>query len=124
MKHTLTFDDTDLGRSNFSHLWDGIVMGASKGEAKTDQTIRQNAKIQRELMKISAAAQNFDQRLRPMNARDLNAGGGTVSLEQGDIEHARKLVLGVPWPGHQDIAIADVLDFLGVAIAAPEKTTD
>ena len=120
MKQSLIFLDSDLGRSNFSHLWDGIVLGASKGETKTDQTIRQNAKVQRELIKISMVAQNPDLRLRPPNARDLSPGGGSVTLEQGDIEHARKLVLCVPWPGHQDIAIADLLDFIGMALLAPE----
>ena len=121
MKHTLQFDDSDAGRSNFEYLWDGVVMGASKGEAKTDQTIRQNAKIQRALILVSDLAVTFDKQQRPINARNLKPGAHAVQLEQGDIEHARKLILGVPWPGHHDIAVADLLDCLGAAIAAPEK---
>lgn len=117
MKQRLIFEPI-VGADNFRFIWDGIVLGASRGETKAETTIRSNARLQRSLIKVSHEA--AEKTNRPINARDLNADGGEVIWETGDIEHAKKLVLAVPWGGAQDIAIADLLDWIARAPTVEE----
>ena len=116
MEKQLVFDgDREIDRQRYATLWDGVILGGSRGEAKTRQELRRYAKIQRALKVIGQMTTDFDPRLRPPDPFILAPGRHEVLLEQGEIEDIEKRLEKVPWGGQMEIAVADLFDFLSAA---------
>jgi len=116
MEKRLVFDaDREVDRTRYTTLWDGVILGGSRGEAKTRQELRRYAKIQRALKAIGQITTDFDPRLRPPDPLILAPGTHEVVLEQGEIEDIEKRLEKVPWGGQMEIAVADLFDFLSAA---------
>ena len=118
MTKQLVFDgDSKDDQIRFEYLWDGILAGGSRGEAKDRKTLRLWATIQKKLHTISEETKNPDPRVRSLAARSLKAGPQAVIFEVGQIDEILARIEKVPWVGWQEIGAADVIDFLS---AAPE----
>ncbi len=116
MEKRLMFDATrELDRQRYTTLWDGVILGGSRGEAKTRQELRRYAKIQRALKAIGEVTADFDPRLRPPEPMVLLSGTHEIVFEQGEIEDIEKRLEKVPWGGQMEIAVADLFDFLSAA---------
>ena len=119
MEKVITFDASkDTDRRLFETLWDGVILGGSRGEAKTKQELRHWAVIQRKLKAIGEVTSDYNHNERPLDPLVLTPGTHTITLEQGDIEDIEKRLEKFPWPGSKEIDVADLLDFLS---AAPVK---
>ena len=122
MEKVLTFDASkESDRQLFETLWDGVILGGSRGEAKTRQEIRRWAAIQRKLKAIGEVTRDFDHTQRPMDPLVLLPGVHTVTYEQGDIEEIEKRLEKFPWPGSKEVDVADLLDFLSAAPVKKEE---
>ena len=126
MKKTLIFDKTDVGQRRFQYLYDGVILGGSKGQIQSKDDLREEARIQMALEAISnpLLKEQIDLRYRPECARVLTAEGGTVTLTVAQCERVEKLLGQVPWGGMQKIPVADLYDFLSVAPIATETTQE
>jgi hypothetical protein len=116
----VVFADSEVGRSNLIILWDGVVLGSSRGETRTKDKIRLEAKIQRKIIAISDSISEIDLRLRPPNARVLKPGVHEILFKVEEIELIDSLVSKVAWSGIQSIAVADLYDLLGGASEVEE----
>ena len=109
MIRKVTFEDSDEGRRRFKFIWDGFRAGtmSQKPEARTPDVMRNEAEIRKLLKSVSTNGE-----ARDIDARDLQAGGGSVSFEQPLI----KLIIAYGWavqwtPASLEDAI-DALDFI------------
>ena len=110
MTRTLVFTDTDDGRRRFKMVWDGFRIGtmSQKPEARTPDVMRQEAQIRKSLKTISTnGAVKGD-----TDARSLQAGGGSVTLDQPLVKLLTAYGWSVQWtPAAVEEAI-DALDFV------------
>ncbi len=120
MKKRIIFTDTELGKSNLIILWDAVILGASRGETRSKDKIRLEAKIQRKIIVISDPATEINFQQRPPNARILKSGGQEILFEIEELEMIDSLISKVTWSGIQSIAVADLYDLLGSASEVTE----
>lgn len=116
MIRVLRFNDTDEGNKRFQLLWDGFRLGTVSQTAadRTPEVMRTEGQVRKALKAISTnGAGNED-----IDHRDLQAGGGTVELEQPQIKLLTAYGWAVPWQPHVLEEAIDALDFVD---AAPEK---
>ena len=121
---SLTFTDDATGRQAFQFLSDGVYLGSLQLRAAIPREealrvakarTRLEASIQRVLLSISAPAID-PPAWRPQDcARDLLTGPQTITLTGEQLEHIDKLLTSIAWGGAQQIAIADLYDFLSLA---------
>lgn len=117
---TLTFPPTDEGRVLFTTLWDGVLLGASRGETKSKDQIRREAGVQRALKAISVEAPAETPK-RLVQSRVLVEAGGTVTFSIAEMEVIDQLLQKVPWGGADTLAVADLFDLLGAAPDSPRE---
>lgn len=123
MQKTLTFTDDALGQRRFQHLYDAVILGASKGQLSSRAQIRADATLQLKLEAVSLPTPpaQIDLRYRPECARTLMEAPPPVVVTVAEIERIEALIALVPWGGMQRIPIADLYDFLSSAPVAESQ---
>jgi hypothetical protein len=115
MTRVLTFDDTDEGIRRFQLTWDGLRLGtlAQRAEDRTPDVMRLEGSIRQRLRAISTNGALADD----VDHRDLQAGGGSVELDQPQIQLLTKYGWAVQWRPHVLENAIDALDYVDAAPA-------
>ncbi len=103
----------EAGKSAARYLWDGVIVGSSQGGKTGKDELRRQAALQRKLKAVTAEVPPGTEG-RMLKSRDLVA-DCELLLDAAELELAEKLILDVPWGGHDKIAVADLLDLLSLA---------
>ena len=113
MTRILTFDDTDEGIRRFQLVWDGFRLGtlSQRPEDRTPDVMRSEGSIRKQLKAISTNGAIADD----VDHRDLQAGGGSVELDQPQIQLLTKYGWSVQWRPHILEDAIDALDYVDAA---------
>lgn len=111
----------ETAREYFAKMHAGLVIGgtmaANKGERKTFEIGRKEARILRKMKAISF--EESDEKCKRIMTGDkervLNPGDQTLTLSQDELEFLVKMCESVPWATGQIDLIVDMVDFIGMA---------
>jgi len=117
MTRTITFTDTDEGRRRFKLIWDGFRVGTIGQKERSPETMRQEASVRQSLKTISTNGGVEGD----ADGRDLQAGGGSVSLDQPLVKLITTYGWSVQW---MPTAVEDAIDALDFVDASPETKDD
>lgn len=120
MTRTVVFSDDEQGQQRFRFLWDGLRAGAmsAKPEERTPDVMRQESQLRKLLKSVST---NGEVAGGDVDARALQSGGGSVSLEQPLVKLLSQRGWSVQWTPFMLESAIDALDWLDASPTEDEQ---